>query len=76
MFKKYKKYKEAIRDYKKALEINPNDTKYLNILASIYITVGILGEEKVTQQKALNFEPNNSVYKEQISTIKKIIENE
>ena len=71
-----KKYKEAIRDYKKALEINPKNTKNLNRLASVYIIVGNLGEAKITQQKALNFEPNNSVYKEQMSTIEKIIEDE
>ena len=71
-----KKYKEAIRDYKKALEINPKNTKNLNRLASVYIIVGNLGEAKITQQKALNFEPNNSTYKEQMTTIEKIIEDE
>ena len=71
-----KKYKEAIRDYKKALEINPKNTKNLNRLASVYILVGNLGEAKLTQQKALNFEPNNSAYKEQMGTIEKIIEDE
>ena len=71
-----KKYKEAIRDYKKALEINPKNTKNLNRLASVYIIVGNLGEAKMTQQKALNFEPSNSVYKEQMLTIEKIIEDE
>ena len=30
----------------------------------------------MTQQKALNFEPNNSVYKEQMASIEKIIEDE
>ena len=30
----------------------------------------------MTQQKALNFEPNNSAYKEQMGTIEKIIEDE
>jgi DnaJ family protein C protein 7 len=71
-----KKYKEAIRDYKKALEINPKNTKNLNRLASVFILVGNLGEAKMTQQKALNFEPNNSGYKEQMGTIEKIIEDE
>ena len=71
-----KKNKEAIRDYKKALEINPKNTKNLNRLASVYIIVGNLGEAKMTQQKALNFEPNNSVYKDQMGTIEKIIEDE
>ena len=71
-----KKYKEAIRDYKKALEINPKNTKNLNRLASVYIIVGNLGEAKMTQERALNFEPSNSVYKEQMTTIEKIIEEE
>ena len=70
------KYKEAIRDYKKALEINPKNTKNLNRLASVYIIVGNLGEAKITQERALNFEPNNSVFKEQMSTIEKVIEDE
>ena len=71
-----KKYKEAIRDYKKALEINPKNTKNLNRLASVYIIVGNLGEAKITQERALNFEPNNSVFKEQMSTIEKVIQDE
>ena len=71
-----KKYKEAIRDYKKALEINPKNTKNLNRLASVFILVGNLGEAKMTQQKTLNVEPNNSGYKEQMGTIEKIIEDE
>ena len=57
-----KNYKQAIKDYKKALEINPKNTKNLNRLASVYIIVGNLGEAKIIQQKALNLEPNNSVY--------------
>ena len=40
MFKKI----EAIRDYKKALEINPKNTKNLNLLTSVYIMVGNLGK--------------------------------
>ena len=71
-----KEYKLAIKDYKKALEINPKNTKNLNRLASVYIIVGNLGEAKMTQQKCLNFEPNNYTYKEQMSTIEKIIEDE
>jgi DnaJ family protein C protein 7 len=71
-----KKYKEAIRDYKKALEINPKNTKNLNRLASVYIIVGNLGEAQITQQKALNFEPNNYTFKEQMNSIQKIIEDE
>ncbi len=71
-----KKYREAIRDYKKALEINPKNTKNLNRLASVYILVGNLGEAQITQQKALNFEPNNSTFKDQMNTIQKIIDDE
>ena len=71
-----KQYKLAIRDYKKALEISPKNTKNLNRLASVYVLVGEFGEAKITQQKALNLEPNNSVYKTQMSDIEKIIEDE
>ena len=71
-----KQYRLAIRDYKKALEISPKNTKNLNRLASVYILVGELGEAKITQQKALNLEPNNSTYKSQMTTIETIIEDE
>ncbi len=71
-----KEYKLAIRDYKKALEINPKNTKNLNRLASVYILIGNLGEAKMVQQKALNLEPNNSSYKDQMNVIEKIIEDE
>jgi len=71
-----KKYKESIRDYKKALEINPKNSKNLNRLASVYIIVGNLGEAKIIQEKALNFEPNNSAYREQMNTIEKVIQDE
>ena len=71
-----KNYRQAIKDYKKALEINPKNTKNLNRLASVYIIVGNLGEAKIIQQKALNLEPNNSVYKDQMNIIAKIIEDE
>ena len=42
----------------------------------MYILIGNLGEAKMTQQKALNIEPNNSGYKEQMGSIDKIIEDE
>ena len=71
-----KEYKLAIKDYKKALELNPKNTKNLNRLASVYILIGNLGEAKMVQQKALNLEPNNSTYKDQMNTIEKIIEDE
>ena len=71
-----KEYKLAIKDYKKALELNPKNTKNLNRLASVYILIGNLGEAKMVQQKALNLEPNNSTYKDQMNTIERIIEDE
>ena len=71
-----KNYKQAIKDYKKALELNPKNTKNLNRLASVYLIVGNFGEAKIIQQKALNLEPNNSVYKDQMKVIEKVIEDE
>ena len=71
-----KEYKEAIQDYKRALEINPKNTKNMNRLASVYIIKGQLGDAKILQEKTLNLEPYNSVYKEQMATIEKILEDE
>lgn len=70
-----KRYKQAIKDYKKALEINPKNTKNLNRLASVYIIVGNFGEAKMTQEKCLTLEPNNSIFKDQMTTIENLIEN-
>ena len=71
-----KQYKEAIQDYKKALELNPKNTKNMNRLASVYIIKGQLGDAKILQEKALNLEPYNSTYREQMTTIEKILEDE
>ena len=71
-----KEYKEAIRDYEKALEINPKNTKNMNRLASVYIIKGKIGDAKIMQEKALNLEPYNSTFKEQMTTIEKILEDE
>ena len=71
-----KEYKEAIRDYEKALEINPKNTKNMNRLASVYIIKGKIGDAKIMQEKALNLEPYNSTFKEQMTSIEKILEDE
>ena len=71
-----KEYKESIRDYEKALEINPKNTKNMNRLASVYIIKGQIGNAKMLQEKALNLEPNNSIFKEQMTIIEKILEDE
>ena len=71
-----KEYKDAINDYKKALELNPKNTKNMNRLASVYIITGQIGEAKLLQEKALNLEPYNSAYREQMTTIEKILEDE
>ena len=71
-----KQYNDAIKDYKKALEINPKNTKNINRLASVYIITGNIGEAKILQEKALNLEPYNSTYREQMTTIEKILEDE
>ena len=71
-----KEYKESIRDYEKALELNPKNTKNMNRLASVYIIKGQIGNAKMLQEKALNLEPNNSIFKEQMTIIEKILEDE
>ena len=71
-----KQYKESIRDYEKSLEINPKNTKNMNRLASVYIIRGQIGNAKMLQEKALNLEPNNSIFREQMTTIEKILEDD
>ena len=71
--KMLKQYKLAINDYQKSLELNPKNAKNLNRLASVYIIIGEIGQAKITQEKAINLEPYNSAYKEQMATIEKII---
>jgi len=71
-----KEYKESIRDYEKALELNPKNTKNMNRLASVYIIKGQIGNAKMLQEKALNLEPNNSIFREQMTIIEKILEDE
>ena len=68
-----KKYKESIKDYQTALKINPNNSKNLNRLASVFIIIGNLTEAKKIQQKVLTLEPNNLKYKEQMNIINYII---
>ena len=67
-----KQYSDAIKDYKKALEISeekfgPNEDKNTNKIYELKIN-------KI--EKALNLEPYNSTYREQMTTIEKILEDE
>lgn len=48
----------------------------MNRLASVYIIKGQIGNAKMLQEKALNLEPNNSIFKEQMTIIEKILEDE
>ena len=48
----------------------------MNRLASVYIIRGQIGNAKMLQEKALNLEPNNSIFREQMTTIEKILEDD
>jgi DnaJ family protein C protein 7 len=62
-------FKAAEMEYIKAIQINPNNAKTFNRLASIYLITGDLAEAYNIQQKALKLDNNTSSYKEQLETI-------
>ena len=62
-------FKGAEMEYIKAIQINPNNAKTFNRLASIYLITGDLAEAYNIQQKALKLDNNTSSYKEQLETI-------
>ena len=66
-------YNQAKMAYIKSLEINPNNPKNLNRLASVYLIIGELNDAVLTQRKALNIEPNNTTFKQQMETINQMI---
>ena len=62
-------FKGAEMEYIKAIQINPNNAKTFNRLASIYLITGDLAEAYNIQQKALKLDNNTASYKEQFETI-------
>ena len=46
-FKCLGKYKESVKDYKKAVQLNPRNTKNMKKLSSVYIILGNFGEAQI-----------------------------
>ena len=45
------KYKEAINDYNKAIELNPKNTKNLKKLSNVYVILGDFGHAQLLLEK-------------------------
>ena len=84
---KEKRYKDAITFYQKALKINPNiEVLYSNkgtcekclkdYKQAVRDYQKALDINPIIQEKALNLEPYNSTYKEQMTVIEKILEDQ
>ena len=68
------KYKESISDYKKAVELNPRNTKNMRKLSSVYIILGNFGEAQILLQKCCNLEPEDSSHNYELNKAKKMVE--
>ena len=68
------KYKEALSDYKKAVQLNPKNTKNMKKLSSIYIILGNFGEAQILLQKCCNLEPSDSSHTYELNKAKKMVE--
>ena len=68
------KYKESLSDYKKAVQLNPKNTKNMKKLSSVYIIVGNFGEAQILLEKCCNLEPSDSSHTYELNRVKKMIE--
>ena len=68
------RYKESIKDYKKAVQLNPKNTKNMKKLSSVYIIVGNFGEAQILLEKCCNLEPNDSSHTYELNKVKKLVE--
>lgn len=60
-----KNYKNAIENYSKAIDINPNKSVYYNNMALVlkyYNTIGSIDSQLHNINKAISLEPNNASY--------------
>ena len=67
------KYKQAINDFKKALELAPRNTKNIKKLANVYVVMGNFGEAEILLQKCINLEPEDSTNTTEHNKIKQKI---
>ena len=68
------KYKESLSDYKKAVKLNPKNTKNMKKLSSVYIILGNFGEAQILLQKCCNLEPEDSSHTYELNKAKKMVE--
>ena len=57
-----KNYSKSIQDYKRSLEINPNNTKNYYRLSTVYILIGDFKEASLLCEKCISLEPSNQTY--------------
>lgn len=69
------KSRQAIQDLKKALNINPKNTKYLKRLAGLYVLFGDFGDAEILLQKCVNLEPRDPSHVTEYNSVKKFIQN-
>ena len=69
------KSRQAIQDLKKALNLNPKNTKYLKRLAGLYILFGDFGDAEILLQKCINLEPRDPSHMTEYNSVKKLIQN-
>ena len=65
------KYKEAINDYNKAIELNPKNTKNLKKLSNVYVILGDFGHAQLLLEKCCNLETNDSSHVYELNKVKK-----
>ncbi len=68
------KSRQAIQDLKKALNLNPKNTKYLKRLAGLYILFGDFGDAEILLQKCVNLEPRDASHLTEYNNVKKMIQ--
>ena len=68
------RYKESVNDYKKAVQLNPKNTKNMKKLSSVYIILGNFGEAQILLQKCCNLEPEDSSHTYELNKAKKMVE--
>ena len=68
------RYKESVSDYKKAVQLNPKNTKNMKKLSSVYIILGNFGEAQILLQKCCNLEPEDSSHTYELNKAKKMVE--
>ena len=68
------KYKEALSDYNKAVDLNPKNTKNLKKLAKVYTIVGDFGHAQLLLEKCCNLETSDSSHTFELNRVKKMVE--